>query len=139
MFGTTSPRGVAAAMPRLTEDFSTISCAASSQAELSSGVFCSARQTALAMTNSGDSRRSANSRRALSRSSRSIVADTSQVTHSLTCGAVNADATIAWAVALRTPLIGMRVSARRPSTGSGRISSTGSGRMLLRSGQHRRG
>ena len=101
-------------MPRLTEDFSTISWAASSQAELSSGVFCSARQTALAMTSSGDSRRSANSRRALSRSSRSIVAETSQVTHSLTCGAVNADATIAWAVALRTPLIGMRVSCPEP-------------------------
>ena len=34
----------------------------------------------------------------------------STVTHSVTCGAVNADATIAWAVTLRTPLIGTRVS-----------------------------
>ena len=103
-------------MPRLIADLITISWAASSHAEFSSGVRRSARQTALAMTNSGDILISANSRRALSRSSSSMVAVTSQVTHSLTCGAVNADCTIAWAVALRTPLIGMRV---RPSDAGG--------------------
>ena len=119
MFGTTSPRGVAAAMPRLTECLSTISWAASSQLELSSGVRRRARQTALAMINSGEIRRSANSRRALSRSSSSIVADTSQVTHSLTCGAVKADGTMAWAVALRTPLIGMRCHPQRSARGAG--------------------
>ena len=35
---------------------------------------------------------------------------TSIVTHSVTCGAVNAEATIAWAIILRTPLTGSRVS-----------------------------
>ncbi len=35
---------------------------------------------------------------------------TSIVTHSVTCGAVNAEETIAWAVILRTPFTGTRVS-----------------------------
>ena len=111
MFGTTSPRGVAVAIPRFTECLITISPAASSQAELSSGVRASARQTARAMIASGVILTSANSRRLRSRSSRAMVAETSQVSHSLTCGAVNADWTIACAVAFRTPLIGIRVSA----------------------------
>ncbi len=45
--------------------------------------------------------------------SSSIVAVTSIVRNSVTCGAVNALRTIAAAVCLRTPLIGMRVSAGR--------------------------
>ena len=109
MFGTSSPRGVAAAIPRLIEPLITISPAASSQLEFSSGVLDSARHTALATINSGDTLTSANSRRSLSRSTRSMVADTSQVSHSVTCGAVNADWTMACAVALRTPLMGIRL------------------------------
>ena len=35
---------------------------------------------------------------------------TSTVIHSVTCGAVNAESTIAWAIILRTPLIGLRCS-----------------------------
>ena len=98
-------------MPRLIACLITISWAASSQLELSSGVRLRARQTALAMINNGEIRTSANSRRDFNRSTSAMVADTSQVSQALTCGAVNADCTMAWAVALRTPLIGMRVSA----------------------------
>ena len=39
-----------------------------------------------------------------------MVRVTSMVTHSVTCGAVNADWVIAPAIILRTPLIGSRVS-----------------------------
>ena len=46
-----------------------------------------------------------------------MVRVTSIVTHSVTCGAVNAEATIAWAVILRTPLTGTRVS-RCPGAGA---------------------
>ncbi len=46
----------------------------------------------------------------LSSSTSFMVRVTSTVTNSVTCGAVNAEPTIAWAVALRTPLIGTRVS-----------------------------
>ena len=52
-----------------------------------------------------------------------MVRVTSSVTHSVTCGAVNADDTIAWAVILRTPLTGIRVSsapgARAGTTAAG--------------------
>ncbi|OPZ50636.1 MAG: hypothetical protein BWY91_02809 [bacterium ADurb.BinA028] len=41
-----------------------------------------------------------------------MVRVTSTMIHSVTCGAVNADPTIAAAVILRTPLIGTRVSPR---------------------------
>ena len=47
---------------------------------------------------------------AFSRDTSSSVRDTSTVKNSVTCGAVKALATIAAAVALRTPLIGIRVS-----------------------------
>ena len=89
---------------------STISPAASSQVALISGVFAAARMTALATNSSGETLTSRNSRRAATRSRSSIIAVTSQVMNSVTCGAVNADATIAAAVCLRTPLIGIRVS-----------------------------
>ena len=90
MFGTISPRGVAAAMPRLTEPLSTISWAASSHAALMIGVRRAASVTAFATISSGDTRRSRNALSALSRSTSSIVAVTSTVIHSVTCGAVNA-------------------------------------------------
>ena len=82
------------------------------------GVVSAARMTALATNSSGETLTSRKSRRAATRSRSSIVAVTSTVTNSVTCGAVNADATIAAAVCLRTPLIGMRVS-RRVGRGTG--------------------
>jgi hypothetical protein len=45
-----------------------------------------------------------------------MVGVTSTVMNSVTCGAVNAEATIAAAMCLRTPLTGMRVSAPWPAT-----------------------
>ena len=70
-----------------------------------------ARQTALATTSSGETFTSRKSRCALSFSTSFIVLVTSTVIHSVTCGAVNAESTIAWAIILRTPLIGSRRSA----------------------------
>ena len=55
-------------------------------------------------------RTSENARWALSFSRVSIIGVTSTVTNSVTCGAVNALAVIAAAVALRTPLMGTRRS-----------------------------
>ena len=102
-------------MPRLTECLITISWAGSSQAELSSGVRCRARQTALATISS---RRDPEVRGTPAAPSVAPPVPwsrvTSQVTHSVTCGAVKADCTMASAVALRTPLIGIRVSRRMP-------------------------
>ena len=118
MLGTMSPRGVAAAMPRFTPPLSTISWAASSQDELSSGLRFSAISTALATISSGEILTSAKSRRALIVLTSSIVAVTSASTHTVTCGAVNADCTIAAAVALRTPLIGMRRSSATTAGGA---------------------
>ena len=78
------------------------------------GLRRTARHIALASTSSGVTLTSRNSLSVLSRSTRSIVALTSTVTHSVTCGAVNAEATMAWAVILRTPLMGTRVSRSPP-------------------------
>ena len=110
MLGTTRPRGVAAAIPRLTPDLNTTSPAASSQVALISSVRRIARQTALATTSSGDTLTSRKSRCALSFSTSFIVLVTSTVIHSVTCGAVNAESTIACAIIFRTPLIGSRRS-----------------------------
>ena len=88
----------------------TISWAASSQVALTPGLRRTARHIALASTSSGVTLTSRNSLSFLSRSTSSIVALTSTVTHSVTWGAVKADATMAWAVILRTPLTGTRVS-----------------------------
>ena len=66
MLGTTSPRSVAAAMPRLTDFLSTISCAASSHRALSSGVRRIARQIALATISVGETLSPANAGLALS-------------------------------------------------------------------------
>ena len=110
MLGTSSPRGVAAAMPRLTCGCRTISWADWSQLALASPCRRSTRQKALATSSSGVTLTSAKARSRLSRSTSSIIAVTSAVTNSVTCGAVKAEATIASAVALRTPLIGTRTS-----------------------------
>ena len=69
-----------------------------------------ARMTARESTRSGLIRTSVSSRRALSRSTSCIVAVTSTVIHSVTCGLVKADWLIAAAIILRTPLTGSRVS-----------------------------
>ena len=61
---------------------------------------------ALASTSSGVTLTSVNSRSDLSRSTSSIVAVASTVIHSGTWGAVNAEATMACALSVRTPLIG---------------------------------
>lgn len=62
------------------------------------------------MSRSGLTRRPCISLSCLSSSTSFIVRVTSTVTNSVTCGAVNAEPIIAAAVALRTPLIGIRVS-----------------------------
>ncbi len=106
MFGTISPRGVATAMPRFTASYSTISPAASSQCELTEGLRATETHSARAITPSRD----AASPLPLSIATSSSVRLTSTVRNTVTCGAENALATIAAAVALRTPLIGVRRS-----------------------------
>ncbi len=69
-----------------------------------------ATSSAFAISSRGFTRRPANSLSCFSSSTSFIVRVTSTVTNSVTCGAVNAEPTIAAAVALRTPLTGMRVS-----------------------------
>ena len=75
----------------------------------------------------GVSLTSANSGRRRSRSRSCIIGVTSTVRNSVTCGAVNALATIAAAVAFRTPLIGIRRSRvagsyrRPPDVGANRL------------------
>ncbi len=64
----------------------------------------------MATSSSGETLTSANSRRPLSSATASIMPVTSQVRNTVTCGAVNAEATMFCAVSLRTPLIGMRSS-----------------------------
>ena len=54
MFGTSRPRGVAAAMPRSTKCLKTISPEAASKVALTSGVRRAARHIAFATTNSGE-------------------------------------------------------------------------------------
>ncbi len=72
-----------------------------------------ASSSALATNSKGLIRRPASSGRAASRVRSAIIRVTSTVRNSVTCGAVKALATIAAAVCLRTPLIGIRCS--RPS------------------------
>ncbi len=75
-----------------------------------SGLRLMATSRALAISSSGFTRRPWNSLSCLSSSTSFIVRVTSTVTNSVTCGAVKAEPTIAAAVALRTPLTGIRVS-----------------------------
>ena len=75
-----------------------------------SGLRLIATSRALATSSSGLTRRPCRSLSCLSSSTSFIVRVTSTVTNSVTCGAVNAGPTIAAAVALRTPLTGIRVS-----------------------------
>ena len=114
MFGTIRPRSVAAAMPRLTYSLTTISFVDADQVELTIGCRAIAIIAALATSSSGETRTSRHSGMALSRSSAFIVRVTSTVRNSVTCGAVNALATMFSAVSLRTPLIGMRCSRSGP-------------------------
>jgi hypothetical protein len=116
MFGTMSPRGVAAAMPRLIAPLTTISCAASSHELLIIGWRCAASSTALATNSRGLTLTPARSGRAASRVRSFIIRVTSTVRNSVTCGAVNALDTIAAAVCLRTPLIGIRWSSPAGAT-----------------------
>jgi hypothetical protein len=69
-----------------------------------------AMSTAFATSSNGLTFTARKSRRAAIRSRSSTEAVTSTVRNSVTCGAVNAELTIAAAVCLRTPLIAMRVS-----------------------------
>ena len=70
----------------------------------------SARHIALARTSIGVTLTSRKARSFLRLATSSIVRVTSTVTHSVTCGAPKADPTMAWAIILRTPLTGSRVS-----------------------------
>jgi hypothetical protein len=69
-----------------------------------------ASNAALATRSSGEIRTSRQSGSARSRSIARIVRVMSTVRNTVTCGAVNADATMFSAVSLRTPLTGMRCS-----------------------------
>src|SRR6218665_931043 len=78
--------------------------------ELTVGLRRTAQMMAFAMTSSGLTRTPAKSGEALRRFTNSIVRVALTSVKTETWGAVNADATIAVAVALRTPLTGMRSS-----------------------------
>ena len=109
-FGTSRPRGVAAAIPRWTACFTTMSPASPSQVALICGCRRTARSNDFATSSSGETftpRKSGSDR---NRSTSFIERDTSTCTHSVTCGAVKALATTAAAVARRTPRTGIRVS-----------------------------
>ena len=108
MFGTISPRGVAAAIPKFTKLCTMIS--SSVQVELTIGFRRTAQIMALAIINSGVTFTPAKSVDAFRRFTYSMVRVASTSTKMLTCGAVNADETMALAMAFRTPLTGMRSS-----------------------------
>ena len=108
MFGTTSPRGVAAAKPKFTKWCTMISV--SVHVEFTVGLRRTAHIIAFAMTSSGETLMPAKSGLALSRATNSIVRVASTSTKTLTCGALNALLTMPAAIALRTPLTGMRSS-----------------------------
>jgi len=88
----------------------TISSAAASQDELTSGCLATAMSSARATKSSGEGRSSANSGSSRTRLTAAIVSVTSTCRNSVTCGAVNALDTMAAAMCLRTPRIGMRSS-----------------------------
>jgi hypothetical protein len=105
-FGTISPRSAATAMPRLTCPCTTISSPA--QLELISGCRAAATSSARATNSSGDTRTPANSGSSRTRRTAAIVSVTSTCRNSVTCGAVNALATMAAAMCFRTPRTAMR-------------------------------
>ena len=113
MFGTISPRGVAAAMPRFMKCLTWISAESlpsglSTQVALTLGLRAAAQMTALARISSGETLMPSKSREAFRRLTNSMVRLASTSTKMLTCGAEKADSTMALAVALRTPLTGIR-------------------------------
>ena len=87
------------------------------QLEFTVGLRRTAKMIAFAMTSSGLTRTPAKSAEALRRLTNSIVRVALTSVKTLTCGALNALLTIAVAIALRTPLTGIRSS--RPSGHSG--------------------
>ena len=80
----------------------------STQVALTLGLRAAAQMTALARISSGETLMPSKSREALSRLTNSMVRLASTSTKMLTCGAAKADSTMALAVALRTPLTGIR-------------------------------
>ena len=115
MFGTMSPRGVAAAIPRLTYFLTTMS--SPSSVELIRGFRATAQATAFATMSSGDTRTSSpRTFDALRRRTNAIVSVTSTSRNSVTCGIVNAESTIALAIIFTTPLNGIRSSRASAST-----------------------
>ena len=80
----------------------------STHVALTLGLRAAAQMTALARISSGETLMPSKSREALSRLTNSMVRLASTSTKMLTCGAAKADSTMAFAVALRTPLTGIR-------------------------------
>ncbi len=80
------------------------------QLEFTVGLRCTAQMIAFAITSSGLMRTPANDGLSRSRRTNSIVRVAFTSVKTLTCGAVNALDTIAVAIALRTPLTGIRSS-----------------------------
>src|SRR5665213_1075343 len=110
MFGTISPRGVSAAIPRLTLRRTITSFAVLSKLELIPGKCRAASHTASAMIVSGERRTPDRFGCCLSEATRSIVRVASTRTHTAARGCVNALCTIASAIERSTPLTGMRSS-----------------------------
>ena len=108
MFGTTRPRGVAAANPKFTKWCTMISV--SVHVELTVGLRRTAHIIALVMMSNGETLMPAKSGLAFRRLTNSMVRVASTSTKTLTCGAVKALLTMPAAMAFRTPLTGMRSS-----------------------------
>ena len=112
-------------MPRFTSERMTISPFASSHSAFIIGSRCIAMRHAFATTSSGVTLMSLSSRMPCSSRTNSIVRVMSTVRNSVTCGAVNALLTMACAVTLRTPLIGMRSSLRPAGAGAAAVGLSG--------------
>ena len=127
MFGTTSPRGPATAMPRWTYRFVTTSPDASSHDEFREGWSCSASTTARATTASGVTWSPSKRRLCRSRSTSSTVGVASTVRKTQACGAVATLRTMASAMCFWTPRTGVLVSRwlcvvrRRPGEVRGQV------------------
>ena len=115
MFGTTSPRGPATAMPRWTYRFVTTSSDVSSQDEFREGCSCRARTTARATTARGVTWSPSKRRLCRSRSTSSTVDVASTVRKTQACGAVATLRAMASAMCFWTPRTGALVSRSLPS------------------------
>ena len=116
MFGTMSPRGVSAAMPRFTLRRTMTSFAAASKLELMPGKCRAASHTASAMIVSGERRTPARFGCCFSDATSSIVRVASTRTHTAARGCVNALCTIASAIERKHALDGdaLFFGTRRP-------------------------